>query len=127
MRWLPFALILQASLCTTAPLSPDARLPQIGGESITGGVLLQRKPLSFALVRLYTSADALVWVGLTDKDGGFATGKLPPAVYRLEIDGWGCTNVQVDHELDKAFGGQVPRWGLVLSDDGFVGIITDTN
>lgn len=129
MRWLAFALILKASLCIAAPLCPDTRLRQakIGGDSITGYVLLHKKPLMSALVRLYPSVGVAAWVGFTDENGEFATGKLPPGVYRLEIDGWGSTSVQVDHGLDKRFGGQVPSWNLVLLDDACVATAMDMN
>jgi hypothetical protein len=125
MRWLAFALILKASLCIAAPLCPDTRLREakIDGDSITGYVLLHKKPLMFALVRLYASVGVAAWVGFTDKNGEFATGKLPPGVYRLEIDGWGSTSVQ----LDPKFLPQKTFWVLTLTDNGCVGVGGDTN
>src|SRR5262245_5523551 len=123
MRWLAFILILNASLCMAAPLCPDPHLREarIGGDSITGTVLLRHKPFGFALVRVYSSPNAIPWFGMTDKNGGFATSKLPPADYRLEVIGWGSTSVRLDPNLDKQFGGQVPVWRLLLTDDGCVG------
>jgi hypothetical protein len=122
MRWLAVALILKASLCIAAPLCPDTRLRQakIGGESISGYVLLEEKPLIFTLVKLYASPGVAAWVGFTDIHGEFATGKLPPADYRVEIGGWGTTNVELDPRADHQFGGQVPNWSLAFMDDGCV-------
>jgi hypothetical protein len=123
MRWLAFALILKASLCIAAPVCPDPNLRQakIGGEAIIGNVLLHRKAVKFARVRLYSASGEAAWVGRTDKNGAFVTRKLPPGDYRLEIDGWGSTSVQLDPNLDRGFGGQVPGWSLLLFDNGCVG------
>jgi hypothetical protein len=123
MRWLAIALILRASLCLAAPRCPDKRLrhARIGGDAITGYVLLHKKPLSFAPVRLYSPLGYMAWLGITDRDGGFVIGKLPPGGYRLEIDGWGSTSVELDPRLDQGFGGQVPRWSVVLTDRACVG------
>lgn len=73
-----------------------------------------------ALVQLYASVGVAAWVGFTDKNGEFATVKLPPGVYRLEIDGWGSTKVRLDPNLAKKFHGQVPTWSLLLMDNGCV-------
>lgn len=79
-----------ASLSIARPLCPDPnqREAKIGGNSITGYVLVHKKPLMGALVRLYASVEILAWVGFTDGNGEFATGKLlPPGVYRLTLLG----------------------------------------
>jgi hypothetical protein len=123
MRWLAFSLILKASLCLAAPRCPDPNLRQakIGGDSITGYVMVHEKPLKFAQVRVSSSSlFTFPWLGMTDQDGRFVTGKLPPADYRLEIDGWGSTNVELDPRLDKRENGQVPNWGLFLTDNACV-------
>ncbi len=122
MRWLVFTLLLKASLCMATTHCPDPRLRQakIGGDAITGIVLLHNQPLSFALVWLYSASGTPVWVGITDKDGGFVIGKLPRADYLLQVDGWGSTNVQLNPDLDKTFNGQVPAWSLSLMDDACV-------
>jgi hypothetical protein len=106
----------------TTPLCPDTRLRQakIGGDSITGYVLLHTKPLRSAVVHLYASVGVAAWVGFTDENGEFDTGKLPPGVYRLEIDGWGSTSVEVDPRPDREFGGQIPIWWLVFMDNACV-------
>jgi hypothetical protein len=105
------------------PACPDPNLRQakIGGEAITGNVRLHNKPFGFALVWLYSVSGTFGWVGLTDKDGGFVTTKLPPGEYHLEVDGWGSTTIQLDPNLDKSFGGQNRAWSLWLMDDGCVG------
>src|SRR5260370_10366509 len=125
MRWLAFSLILKASLCLAAPLCPDPNLQQakIGGDAITGYVLLHKKPVRFAAVRLYSPLGTFAWIGTTDKNGGFVTGKLPPADYRLEIDGWGSTSVQLDPKLDQEWRPQVPSWSLLLTDNACVGYV----
>jgi hypothetical protein len=106
-----------------APLlcpDPNQREAKIGGNSITGYVLLHKRPLRGALVWLY-AVDLLTWIGFTDENGEFATGKLPPGVYRLDVAEWGSTRVQLDPNLDKGHGGQTPAWSLLLIDSGCVG------
>src|SRR5262245_47054475 len=122
MRWLTFTLILKGSLCLAATVCPDPNLRQakIGGDAISGYVLLHKKPLRFARVRLYPASGKADWTGRTDKNGGFVISKLPPADYRLEVDGWGSTSVQLNPDLDKKFHGQTPAWGLLLIDHGCV-------
>jgi hypothetical protein len=80
MRWLAIPLVFTASLGFAAPRCPDAKLQRatIGGDIIAGGVVLRKKPLKFAQVRVYASAGNIVWVGATDNDGRFSVGKLPP-------------------------------------------------
>jgi len=123
MRWPAITLILAASLCIAAPRCPDRRLRQatIGGDTITGGVVLHKKPLTFAQVRLYSSSGKTAWIGTTDKNGRFTTNKMPPGDYRLEVSGWGSTTVQLNPEVDKGFGSQIPAWDLLLLDNACVG------
>lgn len=106
-----------------APVCPDPNLRQakIGGNAIIGNVMLHRKPLKFARVRLYSASGEAAWNGRADKKGGFVIDKIPSGDYRLEIDGWGITSVQLDPNLDRGFGGQVPAWSLLLRDNGCVG------
>jgi hypothetical protein len=123
MRLQALTLILTASLCLAAPRCPDPRLRQatIGGEIITGGVTLHRKPVKFAKVQLYSSSGKTGWIGTTDKNGRFTTDKMAPGDYRLEVSGWGSTTVQLNPELDKGgFSGQIPAWNLLLSDNACV-------
>jgi hypothetical protein len=90
------------------------RLAIIGGDTITGGVLIQKKPLKFAQVRLYFSSGTTAWSGRTDENGRFAINKMLPGVYRLEVAGWGSTTVQLKPELNKGPFGQTPVWDLML-------------
>ena len=129
MRWPALTLMLAASLCFAAHRCPDARLRQatIGGDTITGGVVLHKKPLKFAQVRLDSSSGKTVWTGITDKNGRFATNKMPPGGYRLEVSGWGSTTVHLSPEVDKGFGGQTPAWSLLLIDNACVTTIETLN
>jgi hypothetical protein len=97
MRCLVLTLILAASLCSAAPRCPDPRLrkAKIGGDVITGGVVLHKEPLKFVQVRLYSSSDKMPWRGKTDKNGRFVLNNMAPDEYRLEVSGWGATTVQL--------------------------------
>jgi len=122
MRWSALTVILATSLCVAAPRCPDPELRQatIGGDSITGGVLLHKEPLKFARVRLYSSSGKSGWIGTTDKNGRFIINKMPPGDYRLEVSGWGSATVHLNPEVDKGHGGQIPAWGLLLGDNACV-------
>lgn len=122
MRWRALALILAASLCDAAPRCPDPRWRQAKTccETISGDVVLQQKPLTSAAVRVYSSLGKIAWTGATDSNGRFKTTKLPPGKYRLEVDGWGSTVVQLNPELDEGFGGAVHIWSLILIDNACV-------
>ena len=122
MRWPVLTLILAASFCFAGAHCPDPRLREaaIGGDTITGYVVQHKKPLTFAIVRLYSSPGKTAWVGTTDKNGSFTTTRMPPGEYRLAVAGWGSTRVQLNPELDKGFGGQIPAWHLSLMDDACV-------
>ena len=115
-------LVLATTLCNAAPRCSDPRLRQaiIGGDTITGGVLIHKKPLKFAQVRLYSSSGTTAWNGRTDKNGRFAINKVLPGVYRLEVSGWGSTTVQLKPELNKGPFGQIPAWDLMLIDNACV-------
>jgi hypothetical protein len=65
------------------------RQATIGGDTISGGVLIHKKPLKFAQVQLYFSSGASAWKGRTDKNGRFAIKKMQSVFYRLEVSGWG--------------------------------------
>jgi len=113
-------VILAASL-SVAALCPDPGLRQatIGGDRIIGGVILRKRALRFAQVRLSSSDGKLAWIGQTDKNGKFATAKVPPDKYLLKVRGWGSGTVQVDPEIDKQLR-QVPAWYVLLFDNGCV-------
>lgn len=117
-----FLLVLASSL-TFASSCPDPRLREafIGGNSIDGAVLLKHKPLKFAHVELY-SADKMIWSGTTDKNGKFEIGNLVSGKYLLSVSHWGSANVELKHELDALGNGQRPRYILMLSDNGCVGV-----
>lgn len=122
MSWRALALILAVSVCDAAPRCSDPRWRHAKTccETISGHVVLQQKPLTFAAVRVYSSLGKIAWIGTTDANGRFRTSKLSPGKYRLEVDGWGSTVVQLNPELDKGFGGGVHSWSLLLIDNACV-------
>ena len=129
MRCFWLALILASSLCSAAPHCPDPKLRQaiIGGRTITGHVVLHRKPLRSAPMRLYSSSGKTVWTGSTGKNGEFNIAKMPRDNYRLAVHGWGNGIVQLNPELDKGFHGQIPVWSLLLIDNSCVDTIMVLN
>jgi len=122
------ALILAATLCNAASRCPDPKQQEaaIGGKTINGGVVLHKKPVKFAKVRLYSSSGETAWIGKTDKDGTFRTTQLPPGDYRLEISGWGSTTIHLNPEMDKGLR-QTPGWNLFLIDNACVTTIQSMN
>jgi hypothetical protein len=114
-------LILAATLCSAASRCPDPKLQEaeIGGNTINGGVVLHKKPLKFAKVRVYSSSGETAWIGKTDKGGAFKTAQLPPGDYRLEISGWGSTTIHLNPEIDKGTR-QTPSWNILLVDNACV-------
>ena len=116
-------LVLATTLSLAAPRCPDPRSRQatIGGDTITGGVLMHKKSLKFAKVRLYFSSGTTAWKGTTDNNGRFATAKMPPGDYRLEVSEWGSTTVHLNPELNKGPFGQTPAWNLLLIDNACLG------
>ena len=115
------ATALLTFLSLAAARCPDPRLQDatIGGNTITGGVVLHKKPLRHAEVRLYFSSGEIAWTGKTDKNGRFGTSELKPGDYRIEIRGWGTTKIHLDPEVDKEFM-QKPEWGLLFVDNACV-------
>ena len=122
-------LVLATTLCNAAPSCPDPRLRLaiIGGDTITGGVLIHKKPLKFAQLRLYSSTGKTAWVGMTDKDGSFRITHLPPDTYRLDVRGWGRTTIRINPDLNKLPNGQTLFYSVLLMDDGCIGTTTVTN
>ena len=122
------ALILAVTLCNAASRCPDPKQQEaaIGGNTINGGVVLHKKPVKFAKVRLYSSSGETAWIGKTDKDGTFRTTQLPPGDYRLEISGWGSTTIHLNPEMDKGLR-QTPGWNLFLIDNACVATIQSMN
>lgn len=123
------ALVSAATLCNAAPRCPDPRLRLaiIGGDTITGGVLIHKKPLKFAQLRLYSSTGKTAWVGMTDKHGSFRITHLPPDTFRLDVRGWGRTTIRLNPELNKLSNGQIPAYSVLLMENGCVGTITVVN
>ena len=78
---------------------------------------MHKKPLKFAKVRLYFSSGTTAWSGTTDNNGRFATTKMPPGDYSLEVSGWGSTIVHLNPEFNKGPFGQRPAWNLLLIDN----------
>jgi hypothetical protein len=99
----------------------------IGGDSITGYVVHRGgKPVKFAKVTLYSSSGEVSWVGVTDKDGGFFTGSMPPDEYRIESPAWGSAKVRLDPGVSKR-SSQTPSWTLTLMDDACISYIEVVN
>ena len=98
----------------------------IGGNTVNGGVVLHKKPVKFANVRLYSSLGETAWIGKTDKDGAFTTAQLPPGDYQLEIGGWGSTTIHLNPAIDEGFH-QTPVWNILLVDNGCVATIQIMN
>jgi hypothetical protein len=121
-------LILAATLCNAASRCPDPKLQEavIGGNTINGGVVLHKKPVKFAQVRVYSSSGEIAWMGKTDKDGAFKTTQLPSGDYRLEISGWGSTTIHLNPEIDKGIR-QTPVWNILLTDNACVATIQFVN
>lgn len=122
-------LVLATTLCNAAPRCPDPRLRLaiIGGNTITGGVLIHKKPLKFAQLRLYSSTGKTAWVGMTDKDGSFRITHLPPDTYRLDVRRWGSTTIRINPDLDKLPNGQTLFYSVLLIDGGCIDTMTVTN
>jgi hypothetical protein len=121
-------VVLALSLCATASRCPDPQLQEaaIGANTINGGVVLHKRPVKCAKVRLYSSSGKTAWIGKTDKDGRFKTDQLPPGNYRLEISGWGSTTIHLNPEIDKGFR-QTPVWNILLLDNACVSTIQILN
>ena len=115
-------LMFAASLCFAGSRCPDPRQRQasIGGDTIRGGVNLNKKAVKFARVRIYFSSGKTAWAGVTDTNGNFTSNKLAPGAYRLQIERWGSTTVRLDPNLHKITGNKTPLWGLLLSDNSCV-------
>ena len=122
MRWLGLPLIFAASLCSAGSRCPDPRGRQasIGGDTIRGGVIPHKKTVKFAQVQIYFSSGKTAWAGATDRNGNFTSNELPAGEYRLEIERWGSTTVQLDPNFHRATGNKTPLWGLFLSDHSCV-------
>jgi hypothetical protein len=122
-------LVLATSLCNAAPRCPDPRLRLaiIGGDTITGGVLIHKKPLKFAQLRLYSATGKTAWFGMTDKDGSFRITHIPPDTYRLDVRGWGSTTIRLNPDLNKLPNGQIPTYWVLLMENGCVGTTTVVN
>lgn len=115
MRSFGITLVFFTSLCYASHCS-DPRLRQavIGGDTINGSIILQKKPLKFAQLRLYFSTGKTAWVGMTDKDGSFRITHLRPDTYRLDVRGWGSATIRLNPDLNKLSNGQIPAYSVQL-------------
>ena len=125
MRPFGITLVFFTSLCY-ASHCPDPNLRQavIGGDTINGSIILQKKPLRFAQLRLYFSTGKTAWVGMTDKDGSFRITHLRPDTYRLDVRGWGSATIRFNPELNKLSNGQIPDYSVQLMENECVGTAT---
>jgi len=109
-------IALVSSCCATSDCrDPKMRGAVIGGDSITGVVLLKGKPLK-SLVSLYSARGKFVRAVTTDKSGTFALNKIAPGKYSLNVPGWGSTSIEVSPKVDRDFP-QKPSWSLTLMDN----------
>lgn len=128
MRSFGITLVLFTSLCY-ASHCPDPNLRQavIGGDTLNGSIILQKKPLKFAQLRLYFSTGKTAWVGMTDKDGGFSITNFRPDTYRLDVRGWGSATIRLNPDLNKLSNGQIPAYSVQLIENECVGTTTVVN
>lgn len=121
-------LILLASACVASSRCPDPKLREvtIGGNTIRGGVVLRKNPVTLTRVRVYSLSGKTAWTGKTDNNGRFASGKLPAGDYRIQIQGWGSTTIHLNPEIDKQFS-QKPAWELLFGDDACVAFVQIMN
>jgi hypothetical protein len=115
-------LIFVTSLCFAGSRCADAGMRQasIGGNTIRGSVILSKKPVQFTPVRIYFSSGKAAWSGATDANGNFASNELPPGGYRLDIEHWGSTEIQLRPNLHTGTSNKTPLWNLFLSDHSCV-------
>jgi hypothetical protein len=125
VRSFGITLVLFSCLCH-ASHCPDPNLEHavIGGDTISGSVVLQQKPLKFAQVRLYHSTGKTAWVGMTDKHGSFRITYLRPDTYRLDVRGWGSATIRLNPDLNKLSNGQIPAYSVQLMESACVGTTT---
>ena len=117
-------LVFATTLCNAAPRCPDLglRLAIIGGDTITGGVLIHKKPLKFAQLRLYSSTGNTAWVGMADREGSFRITHLPPDTYHFDVRGWGSTTIRLNPDLNKLPNGQIPAYSVLLMENGVLAL-----
>jgi hypothetical protein len=91
----------------------------VGGDSISGFVVVRGKPVKSALVSSNSVKGKFARGTTTDKNGAFTLNRIPPGKCSLTVYGWGSTSIQVDSEADRDFP-QKPNWNVTLMDDGCV-------
>jgi len=130
---LPAALICFCSLTFAAENvarcpDPHLRQAEIGGDSIYGVLMREGKPVTEAVVKVYSSfSGKTAWVWTTDKDGKFTTDRLAPGSYRLEVGGSGGATVRLNPKLSHLGTGQVVNWNITLTEDGCISAGSSTN
>ena len=128
MRSFGITLVFFTSLCYASQCpDPDLRQAVIGGNTINGSIVRQKKPLKFAQLRLYFSNGKTAWVGMTDKDGSFRITDLQPDTYRLDVRGWGSATIRLNTDLNKLSNGQIPAYSVQLMENECVGTSTVVN
>jgi Carboxypeptidase regulatory-like domain len=115
---LAVSLVFFASSCFAASRCPDPKMGQaaVGGDSISGVVLVHGEPFQFAVLGLYSTSGKLIRTATTNKKGRFTLPKLAPGKYSLNVPDWGSTSFQVSPKLDRDFP-QKPNWFVTLTDN----------
>jgi hypothetical protein len=116
--------IALVSSCFATSSCPDSKMRQaiVGGDSISGVVLLNGKTLKSALVRLNSVRGKFArGMTRTDENGKFTLHKIAPGKYFLNVHGWGTTSIQVSPKADRNFI-QRPNWWVILTDNECVSV-----
>jgi hypothetical protein len=121
MRALPslvaIGIVLSAACNAQRCPDPNSQRAAIGGNTISGYVSLQQRPLKAAQARLLSNGKT-TWVGSTNDVGSFQIKGLRPGTYRLTVKGWGSATIRISPDLTKSFGnGQMPFYSLLLVDN----------
>ncbi|HWF46314.1 MAG TPA: hypothetical protein VG168_04860 [Bryobacteraceae bacterium] len=78
-------------------------------------------------MRLFFSNGEPAWVGKTDKDGGFYIRQVRPDTYRLDVRGWGSTNIRIIPDLNTLSDGQTVFYSVQLMENECIATTTVTN
>ena len=124
--WVAFVVCLSSMSARAGSRcnDPKGREVAISGDTISGIVFQNGKPLKHAQVKIYSSTGKTAWVWSTDQEGKFTTPKLRRGAYRVNITGWGTALVKVGAEQEQ-LGQQTINWTVDFGDGGCVGIDMD--
>ncbi len=131
-----FASVLISFCCLTVAAKECpagfARQITIGGDVSEGFVLRNAytprvKAVPSAAITVYSSAGKKVYANVTDKDGKFGAGVLPPDEYRIVVDGFGSYKVKLDPKVGDTGGPDRPFFTLWLADNGCASFIANGN